>query len=386
MIQSPRDFLSYRFNRWLLVSLALTGIISWFVAGRKTERNDSLSRGRLIHYFYLPGCHDCDEQEDILLEMVRSDPELGIRQYDVTDPEGMDTFRTMAEVAGIPALNRGFPATVLDGRMYIGITGKDAFAGESRGDELLVPLPFFGKTDLSRLSLPLLAIIMGFIDGINPCAMWVLVYLIGLVSGINDRRMIVLVVGSFVMSSGILYFLFMTAWLNVFLWAGSRKILTLAVGLLSLGGGVSAFGELAREKGAVTCKLSDMEGRKKLMGRMKDLVSRPLNLALIGGVIVLAFMVNSVEFLCSAAMPAVFTKILVHANLPPLFYYTYIGLYTFFFMLDDLIVFSLAVLAIGKTIGTRFAVISKWGGAIIMTVLGLLLLFLPGLKFPLPGS
>ena len=92
-------------------------------------------------------------------------------------------------------------------------------------------LPFLGRTDLTAISIPVLAIVLGLIDGFNPCAMWVLVYLISLILSVNDRKKIWLIVGSFVFASGVLYFLFMTAWLNAFLLIGYFRPLTIIIGL-----------------------------------------------------------------------------------------------------------------------------------------------------------
>jgi cytochrome c biogenesis protein CcdA len=75
-------------------------------------------------------------------------------------------------------------------------------------------VPFVGGIDPFGYSLPALTVLMGLADGFNPCAMWVLVYLISLIAGTQDRRKTWWLVGSFVVASGVLYFLFMTAWLN----------------------------------------------------------------------------------------------------------------------------------------------------------------------------
>ena len=83
-----------------------------------------------------------------------------------------------------------------------------------------IVLPIIGKLVPSEYSLPALAVVLGVVDGFNPCALWVLLYLISLVMTLKDRKRIRLIVGSFVLASGVLYFLFMTAWLNVFLLIG----------------------------------------------------------------------------------------------------------------------------------------------------------------------
>jgi cadmium resistance protein CadD (predicted permease) len=92
------------------------------------------------------------------------------------------------------------------------------------------------------------------------------------------------------------------------------------------------------------------------------------------GIIALAFTVNSVEFVCSAAIPAVFTQVLSLASLTTFQHYGYILLYVFFFMLDDLVIFGTAAFALTSGLGDRYARYSRPVGATILIILGLLLL------------
>ena len=110
---------------------------------------------------------------------------------------------------------------------------------EKREISTVINLPFFGEIDAKDYSLAALAMILGLVDGFNPCAMWVLVYLISMIMGMNDKRKIWLIVGSFLLASGTLYFLFMTAWLNVFLFIGYLRPVTLAIGLFAIGVGIN---------------------------------------------------------------------------------------------------------------------------------------------------
>lgn len=245
------------------------------------------------------------------------------------------------------------------------------------GDE--VRLPFIGEVKLSTYSLPSLAVILGIIDGCNPCAMWVLAYLISLIMTLRDRRKIWLLVGSFVFASGVLYFLFMTAWLNAFLLIGYSRPVTMVIGLVALGGDILNVREFIKAKGAIVCELGDEESRKKTMSKMKKIVFSPLTLATIVGIVGLAFVANSIEFLCSSALPAIFTRVLSLRNLTSFRYYAYILLYDFFFMLDDVVIFSLAAFAVTSNVGERYVKYCKPVGGAILLVLGGLLLFAPNL-------
>ena len=193
------------------------------------------------------------------------------------------------------------------------------------------------------------------------------------------KRKIWLLVGSFVFASGVLYFLFMTAWLNAFLLVGYFRPMTIAIGLVALGGGILNVREFVTTKGALVCEIQGEESRKKTMSRMERIVSAPVTLATIGGIIALAFVVNSIEFVCSSALPAIFTHVLSLSNLSTIQYYGYILLYDFFFMLDDLIIFSSAAFAMTSGLGDRYAKYCKPVGGAILMILGALLLFAPHL-------
>jgi hypothetical protein len=89
----------------------------------------------------------------------------------------------------------------------------------------------------------------------------------------------------------------------------------------------------------------------------------------------LAFTVNAIEFVCSAALPAVYTHLLALTDLSTGQYYGYIALYVAFFMLDDLIIFGFAAFAVHKVIDTHYAALSRLAGGMIMIGLGIWMLF-----------
>ncbi|NTV14099.1 MAG: hypothetical protein HGA96_09270 [Desulfobulbaceae bacterium] len=244
----------------------------------------------------------------------------------------------------------------------------------------VVTLPLAGEVDAKSFSLPVLAMVLGLVDGFNPCAMWVLVYLLSLIVSLGDRRKIWVLVGSFLAASGILYFLFMTAWLNAFLLLGYIRHLTLVVGFFALWVGGNDLYETITDWGKEpACGVGDLASRQKTVSRIQKIVAAPLNIGGLLAIIGLAFLVNSIEFLCSAALPAVFTHVLAISGLNTFQYYLYMLIYVFFFMLDDLVIFASAALAVTSTVGERYVRFSKPVGGIIMLVLGVVLIFFPTL-------
>lgn len=243
----------------------------------------------------------------------------------------------------------------------------------------IVQIPFFGSIDVKEYSLPFLAVTLGLVDGFNPCAMWVLVYLISLLVSINDRKKIWFLVGAFVAASGVLYFLFMSAWLNAFLVIGYQRMLTMAIGLFAFCLGGYNVWQFLLSKGKAECKVTDIESKKKTMNKIKNIVFAPLTALSILGIIGLAVAVNSIEFICSAGLPAIYTYILSLSGLNPFQYYAYILAYVFFFMLDDLLIFGSAALAINSSFSEKYVRYTKPIGGAIMIAMGIVLTFFPNM-------
>ncbi len=242
-----------------------------------------------------------------------------------------------------------------------------------------INLPFLGKINISSFSLPILTIIMGGLDGFNPCAMWTLLFLISLLLGMKDRKRMWILGTTFIIASASVYFLFMAAWLNLILFLGFIIWIRILIGLVALGGGTYNLKKYFVNKSGV-CKVAGDEKRQKVFEKLKKVTESQSFWLAFAGIILLAFAVNLVELICSAGLPTVYTQVLTLSNLENWQYYFYIFLYIFIFMLDDLIVFFIAMITLEMTgITTKYAKISKLIGAILMIIIGLLLIFKPEL-------
>lgn len=377
------------FKRYTLLGLVLLGIllIAWpqGAAGPETGMT-----GLSIDFYYQPGCSHCAAQEEYHSELLAAYPDLTINAYDITTSSGREAYRAVIAERGITQI--GTPTTIVGNETIIGFgestPGKlraaidDLIAGTSTASngeiDTTVSIPFIGDIEAAEYSLPVLAIILGLVDGFNPCAMWVLVYLISIIVTLKDRKKIWLLVGSFVLASGILYYLFMTAWLNAFLLLGYVRILTILIGCFALWIGANNLRDYFT-KGALECDVGDAQSKKRTTRKIDQVVYAPLSVMTVLGIIGLAFIVNSIEFVCSSAIPAVFTHVLAMSGVPTLHYYLYILLYVLFFMLDDLIIFGLAAFAVNMAVGEKYAKACKLIGGVVMLALGALLLFAPNL-------
>jgi thiol-disulfide isomerase/thioredoxin len=240
-----------------------------------------------------------------------------------------------------------------------------------------IDLPLLGEISTSALSLPLLTVVLGAVDGFNPCAMWVLVFLIGLLVGLKDHRRMWVLGGVFLLASAAVYFVFMAAWLNVLLFLGALLWIRLAVGVLALGGGAFYLREFVLSSEAV-CKVTPPGKRQRIMEGLRRAVrQRRLFLAL-SGIVVLAIAVNLIELICSAGIPAVYTQVLSLTSLPPWQYYLYLLLYILVFLLDDLVVFATAMVTLQAAgLTAKYSRYSHLLGGVVLCGVGVLLLLRP---------
>ncbi len=228
----------------------------------------------------------------------------------------------------------------------VGQTGVIATdAGESEVPSDLIELPWFGAVRASDMGLPLFTFLVGLVDGFNPCAMWVLVFLLSVLVNIKDRRKILLIAGTFVVVSGLAYFAFMAAWLNLFMLIGIARPAQVILGLIAvLIGAINIKDFFAFKKGI---SLSIPESRKPgLYKRVREIVSAKYLTAALASVVVLAVVVNMVELLCTAGLPALYTQILTMQDLPAWKNYAYLALYIVAYMLDDSILLAIVVVTL----------------------------------------
>lgn len=240
-----------------------------------------------------------------------------------------------------------------------------------------IKVPIFGKIDTSKLSLPMLTFVIALLDGFNPCAMWVLLFLISLLLGMEDRKKMWVLGTVFIIASGFAYFLFLSAWLNFFLFIGFVTGIRYLVGLVALGtGGYYLYDFATNPRGA--CKVDVGGKKKKTFEKIKKITKNKNIFVAILGMILLAFAVNIVELLCSAGLPAVYTELLTLTPMSTLQYYSYLIFYILVFMIDDLVIFFIAMTTLRAVgIDGKFSHYSHLIGGIIMAIIGILMVFKP---------
>lgn len=332
------------------------------------------------------GCPHCADAKAYLAVLARERPALRIDYCAIDrDPQARQALEQVSRQAGI--WPPGVPTFVVGERVMIGFGD----AADS-GPELLALLdavptassprqaidaPLFGTLSVAQLGLPLFTLAIGLLDGFNPCATWVLLFLLSLLVRLHDRRRMVLIAGTFVLVSGAVYYALMAAWLNLFLAVGLSAPLRMALALLAIAiGAINTKDYFAWGRGV---SLSIPEKAKPgLFARMRRVMNAESLPAAMAGVALLALAVNFVELLCTAGLPAIYTAILTQQNLGNLAYHGYLGLYIVGYIADDALMVTLAVSALssGKLTeqGGRWL---KLLSGLVMLALGLVMLLRP---------
>jgi hypothetical protein len=238
-------------------------------------------------------------------------------------------------------------------------------------------LRWLGDADLRSLPLPLLTIVLGALDGFNPCAMWVLILLIGLLLGLQDAARRWLLGLAFLLTSAVVYYVMIGAWLGALLVLGIVAWIRIALGIVAIAGGAYYLHQYFRNPEAL-CHIANEAKRKRITARLRSAAAEPRFWSAVAAIVVLAAGVNLVELLCSAGIPAVYTQILALTPMPTWQYYAWLALYVLVFLLDDIAIFVVAMLTLELTGGTgRFAHYAQLVGGIILLIVGALLVLRP---------
>ncbi|QWV93295.1 hypothetical protein KP004_19350 [Geomonas oryzisoli] len=349
------------------------------------------SSGTTLYYFWGEGCPHCAQAKPFLQELQRKHPGLTVQSWEVLQHrDNIPLLMRMAKERGREAT--GVPVFIIGPHYFSGFSEQTPAQLENAVKEALqhqippaappraaehVTVPVVGDLDPQR-SLPVFTIVIAALDSFNPCAFFVLFFLLSLLIHARSRRRMFLIGGVFVLVSGVLYFLFLAAWLNLFLVAGTLPAVTTAAGVLALLIGLVNVKDFFLFRQGVT--LSIPEGKKPMLfARMRRLMKAEQLPALLAGTGVLAVAANSYELLCTAGFPMVFTRALTLHRLSAPGYYSYLALYCLVYVVP----LAAIVAVFTVTLGGRK--LSEWQGRVLKLVSGLMMLGLAGVLLVRPS-
>lgn len=367
-----------------------------------------------IYLFYGDGCPHCAEEKKFLNNIESKYDNVNFIFYEVwKDSDNRMFLEQVKKQLGIS--QSGVPVTVIGESVIVGYSNAigskieraikfyteneyedvvssikegtyisevgdiDEFARQEADvdNQLTIDIPLGGRINLRSVSLSTAALVLGLIDGFNPCAMWVLLFLISMLISMKDKKRMLVIGLTFLVSSALVYMLMMLSWLNVVIEISTSLLLRNIVALIALGGGIFNIYNYFKHQDS-GCSVVDQKKRKSIFERIRKFTKeKSLVLALVGTV-ALAFSVNIIELACSAGLPLVYTQLLAINDINGFKAFLYILLYIIFFLLDDLFVFFAAMKTMEVTgISTKYSKYSHLIGGILMFIIGLLLLFKP---------
>lgn len=368
-----------------------------------------------LYLFHGDGCPHCAKEREYLKEIEKEYDDVNIHLYEVWyDTDNQELMEKVKKE--LNSSTNYVPLTIIGDKYTVGFNDNtklmiknniekclkedcedvvgNVLAGKTANEttikkevkepkkdkeDSIKDLPILGKVDVKKVSLPIIAAVIGLVDGFNPCAMWVLVFLISMLLGTKDRKKMWILGLTFLFTSAFIYLLFMVAWLNVAIKMNTVIWLRITIAIIAI---IAAFINLKSFykslKKDTGCEVVDSKKRKNIIEKIKKFtLEKSLILGLLG-VMTLAVSVNFIELACSAGLPLLFTQILALNNLSKLSYMIYILIYIFFFLIDDIIVFVIAMFTLKITgISNKYSKYSHLIGGIIMLLIGLLMIIKP---------
>jgi len=346
-----------------------------------------------LKLFYGNGCPHCALEREFLKEIkIKYQDQISFQEYEIYyNQKNAQIFSSLIKELEIETA--GVPLLLIGNEHILGYAGDETTGAkiENKIEKILgneqedidEPNPiylnlFSKKINLKNISLPIATILIAFVDGFNPCAMWILVFLITMLINMKDRKKLYILGTTFIFVSGLMYLLFLSAWFNFFKFIGYVYWVKVIIGIVAIICGVIHIKNGLFSKGE--CKATNQNQRQKIIQKIKNILNQKKLFFSLIGIISLAVSVNLVEIVCSAGLPAVYTNLLSTIKLSTFEYYIYLLLYVLVFMLDDLLIFFLAIKTFEISgISKKYTKMSGIVGGLIIFVIGIILIVKPEL-------
>lgn len=353
---------------------------------------DGATDSPTLEIFVSDSCPHCADAKNQLAEIAATYPQVQIVIRTLEqDNNAIAELQEYSRRAGV--WPPGVPTFVIGDQILVGFGGSQ---GKARVEELIehalqgdgptavgghkqIEAETLGNLNLDTLGLPLFTIIMGLLDGFNPCAMWVLLFLLSMLIHLKDRSRMAWIAATFVVVSALVYYAFMAAWLNLFLAIGLSGLVRTGLAILALLMGLFNIKDFLAVGRGFSFSIPE-SAKPGVYARVRNILrARSLFLSL-AGVAVLAVIVNFIEVLCTAGLPAMYTAVLTQQSLSALGYYAYLGLYILAYMADDALMVAIAVTALNsRKLSENTGRLLKLLSGFIMFGLGIVLLVKPEL-------
>lgn len=339
-----------------------------------------------IYLFYSKICPHCQKEEkyfETLKEKYQD--KINIYTYEVTENKTNNEIMKSLKKE-LKENNQGVPFTIIGSKTFLGYDESfnerientiDSYLNENTTTDNIYTIPILGKIEAKNASIILIAIILGFIDGFNPCAMWILLLLINMCISIKDKKKMLIVCLTFIITSGIIYFLSMLG-IGFILDLTTIAYIRNIIAILAIVLGIYNLYTYIKTRKETGCHVVKKEKRKTIITKINNILNNKNTLLMFGGTIILATSVNLIEMACSLGFPTIFLEILSINNIHGFLKITYLLIYILFYLIDDIVVLFLSIKAFeAKGISTKYNKYVHLIGGIIMVLMGILLIFKP---------
>lgn len=380
--------------RNLLVALALLVVFPCMADDQATWTSKDENNETQVHlyFFWSQSCPHCLKAVPFIDTIDRNHTWLVVHSAEISrNRQNLERYLSMATSIGQDASS--VPAFFICGEL---ITGYDTAQGTgqkiletakqcrsspatsfTRPDKDALYLPFFGTVGPKDNSLLMYTLIIAGMDSFNPCAFFVLLFLLSLMVHARSRTRMLLVGTTFVSISALVYFMFMAAWLNLFMMIGAVPAITTIAGMVAVIIGAINTKDYFMFKQGPSLSIPE-SARPTLFRHMRELLKAHRVTTMLLGTAMLAIAANSYELLCTAGFPMVYTRLLTLNELGSIQYYAYLALYNLIYIIPLLVIvivfsFTLGAHKLSEQQGRFLKLLS----GLMMLGLGLLMLLKP---------
>jgi thiol-disulfide isomerase/thioredoxin len=376
----------------------------------------------ILYLFWGEGCPHCAAEKPVLADLKQRYAQLEVRDYEVN--HNTDNLALFARVAAAHGFEpRAVPTTLLGRRYWEGYTDRmgleieqavvaclqtgcvDAGAGiidapaadaqpatgsaenTAAATASSIDLPLIGTVDLQHQSLALSTLLISFVDGFNPCSVWVLTMLLAITLHTGSRKKVLIIGLVFLSVTASVYALFIAGLFTVFTVVSFTGWIQVVVALVALFFGGVNIKDYFWYKEGLSLTIAD-EQKPGLFRRMRGLVDASQSFwGLVAATVVLSGGVSLVEFSCTAGFPMIWTNLLASQQVSALTFLALLALYLLVYQLDELGIFLLSVFTLKATrLEEKQGRLLKLGGGVLMLTLAAVMLVNPALMNNLLNS
>lgn len=375
----------------MLVGLVVAGLLGAAAPGAAADDGDEPVE---LVLFWGDGCPHCAAEKEWLATITDDYPRLTVTQYEVWYDEGnRQLFIETAEEMGFEP--SGVPTTIVGEQVWVGFSDSIALqiravldaatAGQQpsgtggTGPSSRIDVPFVGGVDLADRSLAVSTVIIGFVDGVNPCSLWVISVLLTIVVRTGSRRRVLAIGSVFLAVTAGMYALYMVGLYSVMGVIAHLGAIQLGVALVAAVFGVVSVKDYFAFRKGLSFSLPE-SSKPGIYRRIREASGHQNLFAAIGATALLAVGVSLLETPCTAGFPVLWTGMLAANDVGAVEASGLFVLYMVPFLLDELLVFGIVVATM------RAMRMQERHGQLLKLVAGTTMLALGGTLLVRPGT